>query len=44
MQALKAHHAVMQTAMKAKQSLDVAASDALDHAIGDMAKMYKPQE
>jgi len=38
--ALKAHHAVMQAAMKAKQSMDVAACDALDHAIGDFAKMY----
>jgi LPS O-antigen subunit length determinant protein (WzzB/FepE family) len=41
-QALKAHHAVMQCAMKAKQQMDVAACDALDHAIGDMAKMYTP--
>ena len=41
-QALKAHHAVMQCAMKAKQSMDVAACDALDHAIEDMAKMYLP--
>jgi len=40
--ALKAHHAVMQCAMKAKQSLDVAAADALDHAVADMAKMYLP--
>ena len=39
-QALKAHHAVMQCAMKAKQTVDVAACDALDHAIADMAKMY----
>lgn len=38
--ALKAHHAVMQAAMKAKQSMDAAACDALDHAIADMAKMY----
>jgi len=38
--ALKAHHAVMQSAMKCKQSLDTAAADALDHAIGDFAKMY----
>jgi ubiquitin len=41
-QALKAHHAVMQAAMKTKQVLDVAACDALDHAIADMAKMYQP--
>ena len=41
--ALKAHHAVMQAAMKAKQSMDVAACDALDHAIEDFAKMYTPK-
>lgn len=41
-EALKAHHAVMQCAMKAKQSMDTAACDALDHAIADMAKMYLP--
>jgi hypothetical protein len=38
--ALKAHHAVMQAAMKAKQTMDTAACDALDHALGDFAKMY----
>lgn len=38
--ALKAHHAVMQAAMKAKQTVDPAACDALDHAIADFAKMY----
>ena len=38
--ALKAHHAVMQGAMKCKQSVDPAVVDALDHAIGDFAKMY----
>jgi ubiquitin len=38
--ALKAHHAVMQAAMKAKQTVDVAGADALDHAVGDFAKMY----
>jgi ubiquitin-small subunit ribosomal protein S27Ae len=38
--ALKAHHAVLQAAMKAKQTMDVAACDALDHAISDFAKMY----
>jgi len=41
-QALKSHHAVMQCAMKAKQAMDPAACDALDHAIADMAKMYTP--
>jgi hypothetical protein len=40
--ALKAHHAVMQAAMKAKQSLDVKVCDALDHAVADFAKMYTP--
>ena len=40
--ALKSHHAVMQCAMKAKQTMDPAACDALDHAIADMAKMYTP--
>lgn len=38
--ALKAHHAVMQAAMKAKQTMDQAACDALDHALEDMSKMY----
>ena len=38
--ALKAHHAVMQCAMKTKQQVDTVACDALDHAIGDFAKMY----
>ena len=37
---LKAHHAVMVAAMKSKQTVDVAAADALDHAIGDFGKMY----
>ncbi|KAL1524645.1 hypothetical protein AB1Y20_019532 [Prymnesium parvum] len=40
--ALKAHHAVMTAAMKAKQSADPAAASALDHAIDDCCKMYKP--
>jgi ubiquitin-small subunit ribosomal protein S27Ae len=39
-EALKAHHSVMQAAMKAKQSVDPAACDALDHALEDMCKMY----
>jgi len=42
--ALQAHHAVMQAAMKAKQTMDVAAVDNLDHAIGDFAKMYTKEE
>jgi F0F1-type ATP synthase alpha subunit len=39
-QALKSHHAVMQAAMKSKQSLDESACDNLDHAVDDFAKMY----
>merc|ERR1719288_444921 len=31
--ALKAHHAVMVAAMKTKQTLDIAASQALEHAV-----------
>mmetsp|Transcript_38439 Transcript_38439/g.84374 ORF Transcript_38439/g.84374 Transcript_38439/m.84374 type:complete len:101 (+) Transcript_38439:161-463(+) len=38
--ALQAHHAVMVAAMKSKQTVDVAAADALDHAVGDFCKMY----
>jgi len=38
--AIKAHHAVMVAAMKAKQTVDVAACDALEHAIEDFSKMY----
>jgi len=38
--ALKAHHAVMQCAMKAKQSVDVGVVESLEHAVGDFAKMY----
>ena len=37
--ALTAHHKVMQAAMKAKQTVDVAQCDALEHAVGDFAKM-----
>jgi ubiquitin len=40
--ALKAHHAVMIKAMKAKQTVDPAACDALEHAVSDWAKMYLP--
>jgi hypothetical protein len=40
--ALKSHHAVMQAAMKCKQSCDIAQVDALDHALDDMSKMYQP--
>jgi len=39
-EALKAHHAVMQKAMKAKQTMDTAACDALDAAIDLFGKMY----
>jgi hypothetical protein len=40
--ALASHHKVLQAAMKSKQSMDLAACDALEHAISDMAKMYLP--
>jgi ubiquitin len=40
--ALKAHHAAMTCAVKAKQSADPAAAEALAHAIDDMCKMYMP--
>ena len=39
-QAVVAHHALLQAAMKAKQVVDHVACDALDHAIEDVAKMY----
>jgi ubiquitin len=42
MSALKAHHAVMVAAMKAKQSVDPATADALEHAVDDCCKMYLP--
>ena len=38
--ALKAHHAVMQAAMKCKQNVDGATVHNLEHAIDDFAKMY----
>ncbi len=41
-EALKAHHAVMQLAMKSKQSLDVAVCHDLEHAVEDFSKMYLP--
>ena len=40
LQALELHHSVMQSAMKCKQTMDVQACDALDHALADLAKMY----
>jgi len=43
--ALKAHHAVMVAAMKAKQSVDAGtACHALEHAVDDFSKMYLPVE
>lgn len=39
-QALKAHHAVMQWAMKCKQNVDTDFCCHLDHALDDMANMY----
>jgi len=41
-EALKAHHAVMQAAMKAKQTVDVAQCDALEAAVELFSKMYMP--
>ena len=38
--ALVAHHVLMQAAVKTKQVVDVAACDALDHAIADVGVMY----
>ena len=40
--ALKAHHNVMTSAMKSKQSVDLAAADALEHTVADVAKIYMP--
>ena len=42
--ALKAHHAVTVNAMKAKQTVDEAQCDALEHAVEDMSKMYLPED
>ena len=39
-EALIAHHALLQAAMKAKQTVDVAHCDVLDHAIADVGTMY----
>ena len=39
-EALVAHHALMQAAVKTKQVVDVAACDALDGAIEEVGKMY----
>merc|ERR1712199_37834 len=41
---LKAHHAVMQAAMKAKQQVDPAVADALAAAVDEFSKMYLPQQ
>ena len=42
-QALVAHHALMQAAVKAKQVVDEAACDALDHAIADVGAVKSEQ-
>ena len=42
--ALLAHHAVMQAAMKAKQNVDVSFARDLEHAVEDFSKMYLPAE
>lgn len=39
-EALVLHHALLMAAMKAKQTVDVAACEALVHAIDDIAPMY----
>jgi len=39
-EALKAHHAVMQCAMKCKQSVDASVVDSLEQAVSVFAKMY----
>jgi len=41
--ALTTHHAVMQCAMKAKQSVDCAKCDDLEKAVAEFSKMYLPQ-
>merc|ERR1740133_498708 len=38
--ALKAHHAVMQSAMKAKQTCDPSACDALDHSLVGCERIF----
>ena len=40
--ALKAHHAVMQGAMKCKQTVDPSLADALEAAVNEFSKMYLP--
>ena len=40
LQALELHHALMQAAMKVKQTTDESACDALDHAIAHVGAMY----
>mmetsp|Transcript_7293 Transcript_7293/g.11094 ORF Transcript_7293/g.11094 Transcript_7293/m.11094 type:complete len:214 (-) Transcript_7293:165-806(-) len=42
--ALKAHHAVMIAAMKAKQNVDLGFAHKLEHAVGDWSLMYVPEE
>lgn len=41
---MQLHHSVMTNAMKAKQSIDVAQCDALEHAVEHFAKMYTKHE
>merc|ERR1712167_405969 len=43
-QALTAHHTLMQAAMKAKQNVDPAFADKLAEAVNEFAKMYLPAE
>ena len=44
MQMLVKLAAVMVNAMKAKQTVDVAQCDTLEHAVEDFSKMYLPAE
>lgn len=43
LETLALHHQVMRDAMKAKQSVDVAAADNLDHSISHLEAVYKAQ-
>ena len=40
--ALVAHHVMIQAAMKCKQTVDVALAAGLEHAVDDFSKMYLP--
>ena len=42
--ALIAHHVMIQAAMKSKQTVDVSLAASLEHAVDDFSKMYLPVE